>query len=77
MHAWNGTDEITYDANKTAYVYLEKDATRDDYLDIEAGHTLYLCLNGKKTGKFLNKFRRLARDESGHQCLQWCAVHTL
>lgn len=46
--AWNGTDKITYDANKTAYVYLEKDATRDDYLDIEAGHTLYLCLNGKK-----------------------------
>lgn len=46
--AWNGTDEITYDANKTACVYLEKDATRDDYLDIEAGHTLYLCLNGKK-----------------------------
>lgn len=46
--AWNGTDEITYDANKTAHVYLEKDATRDDYLDIEAGHTLYLCLNGKK-----------------------------
>lgn len=46
--AWNGTDEITYDANKTAYVYLERDATRDDYLDIEAGHTLYLCLNGKK-----------------------------
>lgn len=47
--AWNGTDEITYDANtKTAYIYLEKDATRDDYLDIEAGYTLYLCLNGKK-----------------------------
>lgn len=46
--AWNGTDEITYDANMTAYVYLEKDATRDDYLDIEAGHTLYLCLNSKK-----------------------------
>lgn len=47
--AWNGTDEITYDADtKTAYIYLEKDATRDDYLDIKAGHTLYLCLNGKK-----------------------------
>lgn len=46
--AWDGTSTITYDANKTAYVYLEKDATRDDYLDIEAGHTLYLCLNGKK-----------------------------
>lgn len=47
--AWNGTDEITYDADtKTAYIYLEKDATRDDYLDIKAGYTLYLCLNGKK-----------------------------
>lgn len=46
--AWNGTDAITYDANKTAYIYLEKDATRDDYLDIKAGYTLYLCLNGKK-----------------------------
>lgn len=46
--AWDGTSTITYDTNKTAYVYLEKDATRDDYLDIEAGHTLYLCLNGKK-----------------------------
>lgn len=47
--AWNGTDEITYDADtKTAYIYLEKDATRNDYLDIEAGYTLYLCLNGKK-----------------------------
>lgn len=47
--AWNGTDEITYDADtNTAYIYLEKDATRDDYLDIKAGYTLYLCLNGKK-----------------------------
>lgn len=46
--AWDGTSTITYDTNNTAYVYLEKDATRDDYLDIEAGHTLYLCLNGKK-----------------------------
>lgn len=47
--AWNGKDEITYDADtKTAYIYLEKDATRDDYLDIKAGYTLYLCLNGKK-----------------------------
>lgn len=44
--AWNGTDAITYDANKTAYIYLEKDATRDDYLDIKAGYTLYLCLDG-------------------------------
>lgn len=46
--AWNGTDKITYDANKTAYVYLASNATRDDYLDIKAGCTLYLCLNGQK-----------------------------
>ena len=46
--AWDGTSTITYDTNHTAYVYLEKDATRDDYLDIKAGYTLYLCLNGKK-----------------------------
>ena len=47
--AWNGTDKITYDANtKTAYVYLTSNATRDDYLDIKAGYTLYLCLNGRE-----------------------------
>ena len=44
--AWTGTDEITYDANKTAYVYLEKDATRDNRLIVKTGCTLYLCLNG-------------------------------
>lgn len=46
--AWDGTSTITYDTNNTAYVYLEKDATRDDYLYINAGYTLYLCLNGNK-----------------------------
>lgn len=46
--AWDGTSTITYDTNNTAYVYLEKDATRDDYLYIKAGYTLYLCLNGNK-----------------------------
>lgn len=47
--AWNGTDEITYDADtKTAYVYLTSNATRDNYLDIKAGYTLYLCLNGRE-----------------------------
>lgn len=60
--AWNGTDEITYDAvTKTAYVYLEKDATRDDYLDIKAGCTLYLCLNGKK----------LISSSTGSTAYQW------
>ena len=60
--AWNGTDEITYDADtKTAYIYLEKDATRDDYLDIKAGYTLYLCLNGKK----------LISSSTGSTAYQW------
>ena len=45
--AWNGTDEITYDANtKTAYVYLASDATRNNHLIVKTGCTLYLCLNG-------------------------------
>lgn len=45
--AWNGTDEITYDADtKTAYVYLTSNATRNVTLDIKAGYTLYLCLDG-------------------------------
>ena len=54
--AWDGTSEITYDANNTAYVYLAKDATRDehlDYLNIKAGYTLYLCLNGKELSSSL------------------------
>lgn len=46
--AWNGTDKITYDTNNTAYVYLEKDATRESRLEVKAGYTLYLCLNGQK-----------------------------
>lgn len=59
--AWNGTDEITYDADtKTAYIYLEKDATRDDYLDIEAGYTLYLCLNGNKLESSLTSSEALS-----------------
>lgn len=45
--AWNGTDEITYDADtKTAYVYLTSNATRNNHLVVKAGCTLYLCLNG-------------------------------
>lgn len=44
--AWDGTSEITYDANNTAYVYLAGEVTRDVTLDIEAGYTLYLCLDG-------------------------------
>ena len=43
--AWDGTTEITYDANKVAYVYLTGDV-RLESLEIADGMTLYLCLNG-------------------------------
>ena len=43
--AWDGTSEITYDSNNTAYVYLTDNVTRDATLNVK-GHTLYLCLNG-------------------------------
>lgn len=46
--AWDGTSTITYDTNNTAYVYLEKDATRESRLEVKAGYTFYLCLNGQK-----------------------------
>ena len=48
--AWDGTSEIPYDADNTAYVYLTGDVTRDETLEVDAyvntNHTLYLCLNG-------------------------------
>ena len=44
--AWNGTDAIPYDSNKTAYVYLSGNAERDSTLTVANGYTLYLCLNG-------------------------------
>ena len=43
--AWDGTTEITYDANKVAYVYLTGDV-RLETLEIADGMTLCLCLNG-------------------------------
>ena len=44
--AWNGTDAIPYDSNKTAYVYLSANAERASTLTVNSGYTLYLCLNG-------------------------------
>ena len=53
--AWDGTSTITYDTNNTAYVYLEKDATRESRLEVKAGCTLYLCLNGQKLESSLTR----------------------
>ena len=45
--AWNGTSEISYDANtNTAYVYLKGRAERSGALTVTDGKTLNLCLNG-------------------------------
>ena len=44
--AWDGTSEIPYDADNTAYVYLTGDVTRDATLEVKANYTLYLCLDG-------------------------------
>ena len=49
--AWNGTDEIPYDADNTAYVYLTDNVTRDATLEVKANYTLYLCLDGHNITK--------------------------
>ena len=45
--AWDGTSEITYDSNNTAYVYLSGNATPSSAIQVTDGKTLNLCLNGK------------------------------
>ena len=49
--AWDGTSEIPYDADNTAYVYLTGDVTRDATLEVKANYTLYLCLDGHNITK--------------------------
>ena len=44
--AWDGRSAIPYDASNTAYIYLTDNVERTDRLNITAGQTLYLCLNG-------------------------------
>lgn len=45
--AWDGTGEISYNSNNTAYVYLSGTATPSSTLTVTDGKTLNLCLNGK------------------------------
>lgn len=42
---WDGTDDISYDADDTACLCLMNDVTKT--LTVPEGCTLYLCLNGK------------------------------
>ena len=44
--AWDGTSDIDYGDDNTAYVYLSGNAARSEQLPVKDGKTLYLCLNG-------------------------------
>lgn len=44
--AWDGTSDIDYGDDNTAYVYLSGNAARSEQLTVKDGKTLYLCLNG-------------------------------
>lgn len=44
--AWNGTSDIDYGDDNTAYVYLSGNAERSEQFAVKDGKTLYLCLNG-------------------------------
>lgn len=44
--AWNGTSDIDYGDDNTAYVYLSDNAERSEQFAVKDGKTLYLCLNG-------------------------------
>lgn len=44
--AWDGTSDIDYGDDNTAYVYLSGNAERNEQFAVKDGKTLYLCLNG-------------------------------
>ena len=44
--AWDGTSDIDYGDDNTAYVYLSGNAERSEQFAVKDGKTLYLCLNG-------------------------------
>lgn len=44
--AWDGTSDIYYGDDNTAYVYLSGNAERSEQFAVKDGKTLYLCLNG-------------------------------
>lgn len=44
--AWDGTSDIDYGDDNTAYVYLSGNSERSEPFAVKDGKTLYLCLNG-------------------------------
>ena len=44
--AWDGVSEISYDSNKTAYVYLAADVALSERVFVQDNYKLYICLNG-------------------------------
>ena len=44
--AWDGTSDIDYGDDNTAYVYMSGNSERSEQFAVKDGKTLYLCLNG-------------------------------
>ena len=68
---WDGTSAIDYGDDNTAYVCLTDNVTIQSNLEIEAGKTLYLCLNGKTFAS--NGTTKIEMRENSHFILCDCA----
>ncbi len=68
---WDGTSAIDYGDDNTAYVCLTDNVTIQSNLEIEAGRTLYLCLNGKTFAS--SGTTKIEMRENSHFILCDCA----
>ena len=68
---WDGTSAIDYGDDNTAYVCLTDNVTIQSNLEIEAGKTLYLCLNGKTFAS--SGTTKIEMRENSHFILCDCA----
>ncbi|MDD5919036.1 MAG: hypothetical protein PUD73_08110 [bacterium] len=68
---WDGISAIDYGDDNTAYVCLTDNVTIQSNLEIEAGKTLYLCLNGKTFAS--NGTTKIEMRENSHFILCDCA----
>ena len=68
---WDGTSDIDYGDDNTAYVCLTDNVTIQKSLEIQEGKTLYLCLNGKTFAS--NGTTKIEMRENSHFILCDCA----
>lgn len=62
--AWDGTSDIDYGDDNTAYVYLSGNAARSEQLPVKDGKTLYLCLNGYSITRTTDRQTLLMRSSA-------------